>query len=96
MSRVSKNTVEITIDGVRVEVVGGSSVAAVILNQRHSNRSPQGPIDRGWIPLCGMGVCWGCRATIDGRIDRRACLVSVANGMTVQTSVPTQLPEVEI
>jgi sarcosine oxidase subunit alpha len=32
-----------------------------------------------------MGSCFECRVTIDGVAHRRACLVSVAEGMIVRT-----------
>jgi len=37
-------------------------------------------------PLCGMGTCYECRVTIDGVAHRRACLVTVADGMHVTTA----------
>jgi sarcosine oxidase subunit alpha len=37
-------------------------------------------------PLCGMGICYECRVTLDGVAHRRACLVPVAAGMVVRTT----------
>lgn len=37
-------------------------------------------------PLCGMGICYECRLTIDGVANRRACLVTVADGMHIETA----------
>ena len=34
---------------------------------------------------CGMGVCWECRATVDGVEGVRTCLTRVADGMEVDT-----------
>jgi sarcosine oxidase subunit alpha len=36
--------------------------------------------------LCGMGICYECRATIDGTPHRRTCMMQVADGMRVETS----------
>jgi sarcosine oxidase subunit alpha len=36
-------------------------------------------------PLCGMGVCYECRVTIGGIRHRRACQVSVSNGLDIAT-----------
>ena len=36
--------------------------------------------------MCGMGTCYECRVTIDGVAHRRACLVTVADGMDVTTA----------
>jgi sarcosine oxidase subunit alpha len=77
-------TVEIIADGRRVRVAAGTTVAAALLNLgagafRTSVRGePRAP-------LCGMGICHECRATIDGVPHRRACLVPVADGMRVST-----------
>ncbi len=36
-------------------------------------------------PLCAMGVCMGCRVTIDGRPHQLACQTLVRPGMEVTT-----------
>jgi hypothetical protein len=36
-------------------------------------------------PVCGMGICFECRVTIDGAPGRRACLERVSPGMRVMT-----------
>ena len=33
--------------------------------------------------LCGMGVCYECQVTIDGRSGERACMIIVHEGMEV-------------
>lgn len=35
--------------------------------------------------FCGIGVCYDCLATVDGRPGLRTCLVQVADGMDVRT-----------
>ena len=35
--------------------------------------------------FCGMGICWECRATVDGVADVRSCLVPAKEGMQVET-----------
>lgn len=35
--------------------------------------------------LCGMGVCFECRVTIDGVPDQRACMTPVREGMVIET-----------
>jgi sarcosine oxidase subunit alpha len=37
-------------------------------------------------PLCGMGICFECRLTIDGRTHQKSCQVLCADGMVVETS----------
>ena len=36
-------------------------------------------------PLCGMGICFECRVTIDGRPHCRSCQIPCASGMEVRT-----------
>jgi sarcosine oxidase subunit alpha len=35
--------------------------------------------------LCGMGICFECRVTIDGRTHQRGCMTIVVEGMDVAT-----------
>ena len=76
--------VTIVANGRELRVDAGISVAAALLNCGMSTfrRSVHGG-DRG--PLCGMGVCYECRVTIGGVLHRRACLVTVADGLQVST-----------
>jgi D-hydroxyproline dehydrogenase subunit gamma len=84
MAQPMGETVTITADGRRLEVAADVTVAAALLDAdalafRTSVRGePRAP-------LCGMGICYECRVTIDGVPHRRACLVPVADGMTVVT-----------
>ena len=78
--------VTIVVDGRPLRVDAGISVAAALLNAgvQAFRRSVTGS-DRG--PLCGMGVCHECRVEIDGVPHRRACLVTVGEGLRVSTTV---------
>jgi len=33
--------------------------------------------------LCGMGVCYECRISINGGPDQRACMAEVEDGMVI-------------
>lgn len=35
-------------------------------------------------PLCGMGVCYQCRAMVNGRPHARTCTLAVEEGMEVR------------
>ena len=39
-------------------------------------------------PLCGMGICFECRATIDRRAHQRSCQILCRAGMEIQTDEP--------
>ena len=77
-------TAEIVVDDRRARVPAGITVAAALHNLGVAalRRSVRGDA-RG--VLCGMGVCFECRVTIDGVPHQRACLRSVSHGMRIQT-----------
>jgi sarcosine oxidase subunit alpha len=62
----------------------GTSVAAAVMKagvgvfRTSVTGEPRGP-------LCGMGICFECRATIDGVPHRRTCTVLARGGMKVTT-----------
>lgn len=80
----SNDVVTIVCDGRELRVPAGISVAAAMLGGgvRAFRRSVSGD-DRA--PLCGMGICYECRVTIDGVPHRRACLVTVIDGLQITT-----------
>ena len=82
---VHADTVTIVADGRELRVAAGTSVAAALLGAgvETFRRSVCGEL-RG--PLCGMGICFECRVTIDGVPHRRACLVPVLDGLQVVTT----------
>lgn len=77
-------TVSILVDGRLLEVPAGITLAAAILNAgEDAFRDSVSGAPRG--PVCGMGICFECRVTIDGAPFRRACLEPVVAGMRVTT-----------
>lgn len=74
----------ITVNGRRIEVPAGISVAAALLNADipFTRRSPSG---EARAPLCGMGTCFECRVTIDSESQRRSCMETVRDGMRIDT-----------
>ena len=86
MHRAGGSThVSFTLDGERLRAPAGISVAAALLNAgaRRFRGSVHGDARA---PLCGMGICYECRVTVDGVAHRRACLTTIADGMDVQTT----------
>jgi len=74
----------IRVDGRSVEVPRGATVAAALLNLGVvSFRTSVGGEPRG--PLCGMGICFECRVSIDGRPLERSCTTLCRDGMEVAT-----------
>jgi sarcosine oxidase subunit alpha len=71
----------IHLNGRPTRVPAGMTVAAAILEAGSASRlSVRG--DRRQ-PLCGMGVCYECRALIDGQAHQRTCQILCRPGMTV-------------
>ena len=76
--------VTIMINGIAVEMPVGSMVSAAILKTgTHAFRCSVTGEPRG--PLCGMGICFECRVTIDGERHSRSCQTVCRNGMDVRT-----------
>ena len=75
----------VKINGATVEVPDGATVAAAILLHGEStfrlsrNGEPRGP-------LCGMGICFECRVTIDQVPHARSCQILCRAGMEIETA----------
>jgi len=77
-------TVTVVVNGVVVIMPAGSMVSAAILKtgvtafRRSVTGEPRGP-------LCGMGICFECRVTIDGERHCRSCQTVCRDGMDVRS-----------
>jgi sarcosine oxidase subunit alpha len=78
------DTVTLLVNGISVEMPSGSMVSAAILKtgiyafRRSVTGEPRGP-------LCGMGICFECRVTINGETHCRSCQTVCKDGMDVRT-----------
>jgi predicted molibdopterin-dependent oxidoreductase YjgC len=77
-------TITVFIDGSPVRVSTGTSVATAILSSGNVQfrRSVSG---EPRAPLCGMGICFECRVTIDGLEHSVSCQTLCRDGMDVRT-----------
>ncbi|MER8155924.1 (2Fe-2S)-binding protein [Streptomyces sp. NPDC094472] len=80
-SRTESPPYRLSFDGATVmalpgQSVGAALVAAGIVAWRTTRREGR---PRGL--FCGIGVCFDCLITVDGRPGQRACLVPARNGM---------------
>lgn len=71
------------INGQTCEVRAGTSVAAALLLAGTPCRTSVTGEPR--TALCGMGICFECRAVVDGIPHRRTCQILCRDGMTVET-----------
>jgi sarcosine oxidase subunit alpha len=76
--------ITLRVNGRSIAVDEMTTVAAAILaaGERAFRRSVTG---EPRAPLCGMGICYECRATIDGVPHRRTCQTYARDGMEVTT-----------
>ena len=75
--------IAVIVNGATVEVTSGTTVAAAVLMAGTHTRTSVGGEARG--PLCGMGICFECRVTIDGVRHQRSCQILCVQGMQVAT-----------
>jgi predicted molibdopterin-dependent oxidoreductase YjgC len=76
--------ISLSIDGRPITVAMNTTVAAAIFIAGITafRKSVTGEA-RG--PLCGMGICFECRVTIDNQPYARSCQILCQNGMDVTT-----------
>ncbi len=78
-------TIVLTVNGKGVSVQAGATVAAAvaIAGVTGFRRSVTG---EPRAPLCGMGICFECRVTINGQEHCRSCQIACEAGMEVRTN----------
>jgi sarcosine oxidase subunit alpha len=78
------DSVKLFVNGKPVTVPAGAMVSTAVATagtpafRRSVTGQPRAP-------LCGMGICFECRVTIDGREHSRSCQIPSAPGMKVTT-----------
>lgn len=75
--------VTLTLNGRAMRVAPGSTVAAVMFQAGAACRTSVNGAPRA--ALCGMGICFECRAQVNGDLHRRTCQLLCAEGMIVET-----------
>ncbi len=78
------DVIRFTLNGRPVTAATGSTVAAAVMaNSIMAFRKSVTGEDRA--PLCGMGICFECRLTIDGQSQQKSCQIVLTEGMAVKT-----------
>ncbi len=77
-------TVTLVVNGAAVTVPAGAMGSAAVTSAGVSafRRSVTG---QPRAPLCGMGICFECRVTVNGREHCRSCQIPSEPGMQVRT-----------
>ena len=76
--------VEIHVNGTRHQVPEGMPIAVALLRlgitafRTSVHGAPRAPI-------CGMGICFECRVTVNGEAHQRSCLIPCSAGLLVET-----------
>jgi sarcosine oxidase subunit alpha len=73
--------VSLTVNGASISVLSGTTVAVAIALAGQPCRTSVTGEPRG--PLCGMGICFECRVTINGIPHCRSCQRPCEQGMEV-------------
>lgn len=85
---------DVLVDGIKTVAYDGESVLAVlwaagVRSLRVTARTGQ---PRGF--FCGMGVCFDCLVTVDGRHSVRACMEPARPGMSIQRQQDARAPSI--
>jgi aerobic-type carbon monoxide dehydrogenase small subunit (CoxS/CutS family) len=83
-------SISLTVNDQSVAVAPGTTVAAAVLLAGHVTRTSVSGEPRA--PLCGMGICFECRVTIDGVPHQRSCQILCTPGIHVTTDEVSQRP----
>lgn len=76
--------IEVTINDARVRVPKGCTVAvAMMMAGAVCRKSVNGEFRA---PFCGMGICFECRARINGDLHQRTCQVPCSPGLNITTN----------
>lgn len=75
--------VTVWINGSALTVPAGTIVSAAMLTAAAACRISVSGEQR--TALCGMGICFECRAVVDGVAHRRTCQMRCREGMLVET-----------
>jgi hypothetical protein len=82
-SPVVLSEITLTVNGVTIAVPAGVTVAVAMAIAGQPCRTSVTGEPRG--PLCGMGICFECRAIINGQPHCRSCQIVCEPGMDVKT-----------
>jgi len=73
----------VKVNGQPISVPAGATVAVALIMARQPCRISVAGEPRG--PLCGMGICFECRAVVNGVPHSRTCQLTCEPDMDVRT-----------
>ena len=79
-----REDIQVHVNDSALSVPQGCSVAVAIAIAGVACRTSVSGEKRG--PLCGMGICFECRATVNGMLHTRTCQLLCEPAMDIRTS----------
>jgi aerobic-type carbon monoxide dehydrogenase small subunit (CoxS/CutS family) len=83
---LAADLIAVRVNGQSISVPVGTSVAAAVMRtgcwtlRKSVSGEPRGA-------LCGMGICFECRVTIDGQLHQRSCQILCRAGLEILSDV---------
>ena len=77
--------VHVTVNGQKLSVPKGTVAAAAVARAGVASFRASVTSREGRGPLCGMGICFECRITINGVSQQRSCQVLCHEAMELKT-----------
>ena len=78
--------ISLIVDGEPIPAYPGDTIASALYAQgKRAWRVSRAGDQRGL--FCGIGLCFDCLVTVDGKPNQRACITLVAQGMRVTTNL---------
>ena len=77
------NQISVKVNGASISIPSGTTVAVAMALAGQACRTSVTGEPRG--PLCGMGICFECRVTINGRLHCRSCQILCEPEMEVNS-----------
>lgn len=79
-----REDIQVHVNDSALSVPQGCTVAVAIAIAGVACRTSVSGEKRG--PLCGMGICFECRATVNGMLHTRTCQLLCEPAMDIRTS----------
>ena len=79
-----RRTTKLHVNGRAVEAPAGAMVSAAVAIAGYT-RFRRSVTGEPRAPLCGMGICYECRVTVNGQAHVKSCQVVCEEGMEVET-----------
>ena len=76
----------VTVDGEPAKAIPGETILSLLfaIGQRAISKNDHGKVTGAY---CGMGVCFCCLVTVNGKNKVKACQTLVEDGMSIQTQL---------